>query len=138
MSEAWQKKSIGNSVVDFNIISTSLYFVFMWFALRYYQVNLTIEKGYSYLERCEQKLSTNGTFNIDREGRDYGKNYPSLKWLAHRIYVFVFPFLVIFTSAVSICHECCNDHSYRTLNIVFLLLVVLLSILYLEDRILGK
>lgn len=138
VSDAWQKMNIGKPVVDFNIISTSLYFVFMWFSLRYYQVNLTIERGYSYLERCEQKLSTNGIFSIDREGGNYGKNYPWLKWLAHRIYVFVFPLLVIFTAVASICHECCNEHSYRSFNIVFLLLVVLLSILYLVDRILGK
>ena len=45
VSDAWQKMNIGKPVVDFNIISTSLYFVFMWFSLRYYQVNLTIERG---------------------------------------------------------------------------------------------
>ena len=53
VSDAWQKMNIGKPVVDFNIISTSLYVVFMWFSLRYYQLNLTIERGYSYLERCE-------------------------------------------------------------------------------------
>ena len=138
LSEAWQEIKLGRSVVDFNIISTALYFVFMWFILRYYQVNLTIEKGYSYLDRCEQKLSANGSFKIDREGGNYGKNYPWLKWLAHCIYVFVFPLLVISASVASICYEYCNDYLYRTLNIIFLLLVVLMSLLYLIDRTLRK
>lgn len=138
ISDAWQEKNIGSSVVDFNIISTALYFVFMWMSLRYYQVNLTIEKGYAYLDRCEQKLSSNGNFLIDREGGNYGKNYPWLKWLAHVIYVFVFPILVVIVSAANICNECCNHYSYRTINIIFLVLVVVMSLLYLIDRILGK
>ena len=104
-SSALQEQNIGKVVIDFNIVATALYFVLMWLTMRYYQINLTIEKTYSYLEKCEKSLNKDGYFSIDREGGDYEKNYPWLKWLAHRIYVFVFPLLIITASIISIIHH---------------------------------
>ena len=135
VSTALQEQNIGKVVVNFNIISTILYFAFMWLALRYYQINLTIERGYRYLDRCEKKLSESSNYRIDREGSNYLKNYPFLKWIAHRIYAYLFPLLVIVVSIVGICRECGNVQSYKTLNIIFLLLVVIMTVLYLADRI---
>lgn len=129
-----QEKNIGKAVVDFNIISTILYFTFMWLALRYYRVNLTIETGYDYLDNCEKELSKSDSFKIDREGKNYLKDYPCLKWLAHRIYVYLFPILVIAVSISGICHECGYTHSYGTLNVIFLALVIVMTFMYLVDR----
>lgn len=135
VSVALQERNMGKVIIDFNIISTVLYFVFMWLALRYYQVNLTIENGYGYIGRCEQELSKSANFIINREGGNYEKDYPWLKWLAHRIYVYLFPVLVIAVSLAGICHECKNTWSYRLLNIIFLTLVILITIAYLRDRV---
>lgn len=134
-----QEQNIGKAIVDFKIITTVLYFVFLWFTMRYYQINLTVEKTYNYIERCEAKLSSaSGGLKIDRESGDYEKNYPWLKWLVHRIYVYVFPILVIAAATISIMKECSIDDSNRLLNIVFLSLVIVLSILYLINRAFGK
>ena len=135
VSAALQEHNLGKSVINFNIISTVLYFVFMWFTLRYYQVNLTIETGYAYLGHCEKELSKSKGFTIDREGANYLKDYPYLKWLAHRIYVYLFPILVIAVSISGICYECGNAQPYGALNAIFLAMVVFMTLLYLIDRI---
>lgn len=134
VSAALQEHNLGKSVINFNIISTVLYFVFMWFTLRYYQVNLTIETGYAYLGHCEKELSKSEGFTIDREGANYLKDYPYLKWLAHRIYVYLFPILVIAVSISGICYECGNAQPYGALNAIFLAMVVFMTFLYLVDR----
>ena len=134
VSAALQEHNLGKSVINFNIISTVLYFVFMWFTLRYYLVNLTIETGYAYLGHCEKELSKSKGFTIDREGANYLKDYPYLKWLAHRIYVYLFPILVIAVSISGICYECGNAQPYGALNAIFLAMVVFMTFLYLVDR----
>lgn len=138
VSTTFQEQKIGKAVVDFKIIASILYFAFMWLSMRYYQINLTIEKAYSYIKLCEDRLSAKGEYRINREGGDYLKNYPWLKWVAHRIYVFLFPLLIIVASIVSIVQECCCDDTNRLINILFLSIVVVLSLLYLRDRICAK
>ena len=138
ISSALQEHKIGKVVIDFNIVTTALYFVLMWLTMRYYQINLTIEKTYTYLDRCEKDLSRDGTFKIDREGGDYEKNYPWLKMVVHRIYVYVFPLLIITVSVISIIHELCYTGANKCFNIFFLSMTIILSVLYLINRIFGK
>ena len=138
VSSSLQKQNIGKDLLDFNIVATALYFVFMWLTMRYYQINLTIEKTYEYIKRCETNISTKGTFKIDRESGDYEKNYPWLKWVTYRVYVYVFPVLIVVAAVVSIINGLGNQNANRCLDIVFLSIVVVLSILYLMNRIWGK
>ena len=137
-SSVIQEQKIGKTIVDFNIITSVLYFAFLWLSMRYYQINLTIEKTYTYITKCEEVMSATGDLKIDREGGDYEKNYPWLKWVAHRIYVFVFPLLMIISSVVSIVQECGLNDTNKFLNIVFLSMVLILSLLYVINRIWGK
>ena len=138
ISSSLQKQNIGKEVIDFNIVTTALYFVFMWLTMRYYQICLTIEKVYEYIKRCEMNISTGGSFKIDRESGDYVKNYPWLKWVTHRIYVYLFPVLIIVASVVSIIFVWSNQNANRFLDTTFLSVVVILSVLYLLNRIWGK
>ena len=138
VSTSLQVQNIGKALIDFNIISAILYFVFMWLALRYYQVTLTIERSYDYIHHCEEELSKSDSFKIDREGGNYLKDYPCLKSLAHMVYVYLFPGLVIVVSLIGVCRECGNISSYALLNVFFLVLVILITILYLVDRINNK
>ena len=138
VSSVIQKQKIGKIIVDFNIITSALYFAFLWISMRYYQITLTIEKTYTYIAKCEKVMSATGEFKIDREGGDYEKNYPWLKWLAHRIYVIIFPLLIVIASIVTIVQECGLDKTNRLLNIIFLTLVILLSLLYMVNRFFGK
>ena len=138
VSSSLQQQKIGKEVLDFNIVATALYFAFMWLSMRYYQINLTIEKTYDYIKRCEANISARGSFIIDREGGDYEKNYPWLKWLVHRIYVFIFPLLILIASVTGIIVEVGLDDSNRVMNILFLTITIMLSLLYLLNRICGK
>lgn len=137
-SATLQEQKLGRSFVDFSVIASALYFVFLWISMRYYQINLTIERTYDYISDCEAKLSKGGDYKIKREGSDYEKKYPWLKWVVHRIYVYVFPILIVVASVLSIVQECGNQGANRFLDIVFLSFVVILSILYLLNRIFGK
>ena len=137
-SSVIQEKEVGKILVDFNIITSVLYFAFLWLAMRYYQINLTIEKTYNYISKCEKAMSATGNLKIDREGGDYEKNYPWLKWLIHRIYVFGFSLLVIVASTISIVQECSLENTNRLLNIFLLSLVIVLSLLYMINRLFGR
>lgn len=137
-SSAIQEQKIGRVIVDFSIITSAMYFAFLWLAMRYYQINLTIEKTYTYITKCEEAMNATGDLKIDREGSNYEKNYPLLKWVAHRIYVFVFPLLIIVASVVSIVQECGLNDTNKFLNIIFLSIVIVLSLLYVINRIWGK
>ncbi len=139
VSSLIQEQNIGRAIIDFNIITDILYFVFLWFTMRYYQINLTVEKTYNYIKKCEEKLSSASRgLIIDREGGDYEKNYPLFKWLVHRIYVYVFPILIIIAATISIMKECGTENTSWFLNIIFLSLVIVLSILYLINRAFDK
>ena len=91
-----QRETNSSIIIDFKYISVSFSYIYLWLLMQYYQICLTIEKTYSYIQEVEKKLSSQGEFYLKREGEDYLTFYPWLKNLNHLIYVFVFPLLFIF------------------------------------------
>jgi hypothetical protein len=73
-----------------------LLFSVLIIVIKYFQINLLIERQYKYLHHIEKKLSQKlDDFNIFREGRAYLNEYPFYSSIIHRIYTIGFPILLI-------------------------------------------
>lgn len=131
-SYAKNKLSFNGSLIDFRILNTGLIYVLLWLVLQYYQICLTIERGYEELGDMEKELSKNGV-TISREGKSYSKNYPLLKNVANFIYSWGIPVGIFILSISRIMSEHKSGIGSWS-DYIGLSLVCLLSMLYFSDR----
>ena len=133
------KAQVNNLVFDFEFINTGLIIAFFWFSLQYYMVVLQIEKMYKYLDQCEASLCVGYTgFKINREGAYYLKSYPWMKTLADRFFVLGIPIGFITLSVCKIVNEWCWISKLHYIDIIFLFLTSLYSLLYISNRVLHE
>jgi hypothetical protein len=126
---------VPDATIGFDIINLLFELLFLWVVVSYYQVNFTVERTYKYIHAIEAKLSSN-EFSINREGKDYKKDYPFLLTLVHWFYIIALPILVIVFSVLKIIH--CRDYGFVALQIVVLAVVIIFSILYIFHRCFHK
>lgn len=127
---------IADLVFDFQFINTGLIIAFFWFSLQYYMAVLQIEKMYKYLDQCEKLLCEGYTgFKINREGAYYLKSYPWMNTLADRLFVLGIPIGFITLSVCKIVNEWCWISNLHYIDIIFLLLTSLYSLLYISNRV---
>lgn len=120
---------------DFNVINTGLILAFFWFSLQYYMVVLQIEKMYKYIKECEDKLSNAfSDFDINREGAYYLKSYPWLKVFANEFFVLGIPIGFIILTVSKIINEWNWTAELKLVDIVFLALTTIFSLLYISNR----
>ena len=130
------KAQVDNLVFDFEFINTGLIIAFFWFSLQYYMVVLQIERMYKYLDQCEASLCAGYTgFKINREGAYYLKSYPWMKTLADRFFVLGIPIGFITLSVCKIINEWCWISKLHYIDIIFLFLTTLYSLLYISNRV---
>ncbi len=130
------KTQVDNLVFDFEFINTGLIIAFFWFSLQYYMVVLQIERMYKYLDQCEASLCAGYTdFKINREGAYYLKSYPWMKTLADRFFVLGIPIGFITLSLCKIVNEWCWISKLHYIDIIFLFLTSLYSLLYISNRV---
>lgn len=130
------KAQVDNLVFDFEFINTGLIIAFFWFSLQYYMVVLHIERMYKYLDQCESSLCAGYTgFKINREGAYYLKSYPWMKTLADRFFVLGIPIGFITLSVCKIVNEWCWISKLHYIDIIFLFLTSLYSLLYISNRV---
>lgn len=121
---------------DLQFINTGLIIAFFWFSLQYYMIVLQIEKTYTYIGDCEEKLCDSFTeFKINREGVCYLKSYPWLKTLADKFFVLGIPIGFIVLSICKIVNECSWLSCLRFVDFVFLILTLIYSLLYISNRV---
>jgi len=96
-SQAIFEKKIGiKEFSNFKLLNSLSLFGLLSITIKYFQVNLLIERQYNYLHHVEKKLSLKlENFNIFREGKAYLDNYPIYGSILHRIYTIGFPILLI-------------------------------------------
>ena len=76
------------------LIQTSLWIILLYLTMRYFQTNIQIERHYLYLNKLENELTKEG-LKIDREGKNYLKDYPFVCDFIDFIYKYIFPSLYI-------------------------------------------
>lgn len=118
-----------NISFQFYVIQSLTWVITLYFTMRYYQLNVGIERMYARLDNLEKQLSENGKLDFGREGKDYATNYPLVLDLVDIFYkwIFIFVYLIImFTKIFS--------ESYRQPTFIFDCIMfsgcVLLTFLY--------
>lgn len=122
-------------VFDFHFINTGVILVLFWYLLQYYLIVLQIEKMYTYLAECEQRLTdTIPTFPINRESVFYFKSYPWLKDIADYFFVLGIPIGFIVLSVAKIVNEWSWTTTLRFVDFIILGLIIFFSFLYISNR----
>lgn len=130
---------VNNLVFDFEFINTGLIIAFFWFSLQYYLIVLQIEKMYKYLDQCEASLCAGYTgFKINREGAYYLRSYPWMKTLADKFFVLGIPIGFIALSVCKIVNEWSWISNLHYIDIIFLILTSLYSLLYISNRVFNE
>jgi hypothetical protein len=119
-----------------SVLNNLLWFLLLSTSLRYFQVNILINRQYDYIHELEEKLSkiadTEGF--IQREGYGYLKDYPLFLDWVHMLYTWIFPLLLILVSVTKIASEVVLTKQFSwslLVSIIFFLIIIITSILYL-------
>ena len=134
LANAFIQSEFKGVTIEFKYINSVLLFAFLWLTILYYQINLLIEKMYSYIHEVESNLSRNGDYHISREGKSYLRHYPWLSFIVHRIYTILFPLLIILMSGIKIYYEYKQSYVLLYVDAIAVFFIILSSILYLSNR----
>lgn len=119
---------------EMKYLNTGGIFLFLWVMTRYYQVVFQIEKMYLYLSDCEDKLSEDKQYIVNREGAYYLNSYPWFKDVVNVCYVALLPIAIIIVAVVKIVNECTWTTHFKIVDFIGLGLIIILSLLYLSNR----
>lgn len=128
---------INGLVINFKYIEIGINLLFLLVAMTYFQVNLTVERTYSYLHQLENRLSQ-GQYTVKREGLDYLESYPWLLSFIHIAYVVGLPVIILVFSIVRILHEWGNWNSYNIINSIVIAFIIVVTMLYISNRLMGE
>lgn len=101
--------------------------------MRYYQINVYIERQYNYIHSLEEDISREAGIKFDREGGDYLSNYPKMNSFMDILYKWIFPIIY----CLIICYKIINEYIVSKFSFLLILNTVLfiscfvLTILYL-------
>lgn len=116
-----------------SIIQSLLWLVLLYLTMRYYQINVYVERQYKYIHSLEKDIAQNAQIKFDREGGDYLSNYPKMNSFMDILYKWVFPIIYCLVICCKIISEYTN--SKFNLSIIFdsviFLSCFILTILYL-------
>ena len=119
---------------EMKYLNTCVIFLFLWVMTRYYQVVFQIEKMYLYLTDCEDNLSEDKKFVVNREGAYYLKSYPWYKDVVNACYVALQPIAIIIVAVVKIVNEIGWATNFKIVDFCGLGLIIVLSLLYISNR----
>ncbi|MCX6717534.1 MAG: hypothetical protein NTU76_02570 [Candidatus Taylorbacteria bacterium] len=123
--------------LDFSVIGSIVWFLLLIFTLRYFQINVFIERQYSYVHKIEGILNGEiGKEIITREGKSYLSDYPIFSDWMCLLYTLIFPLLLILTATAKIIGELLNISMYgwslnSGLNFGVFILLLISIVLYL-------
>ena len=76
-----------------NIIQIVAMFSMLYCSIRYYQININIDRMYTYIHKIEKEVAKNINKSIEREGMGYISNYPKTLDFIDYSYKYIFPVL---------------------------------------------
>lgn len=115
--------------LELRLLTSTVLFFICFIMIKYYQINIHIERRYTYIHEAEELLSSisNGLI-ISREGKSYLNDYPYLSNVISLLYKYVFPLLIVALTWYSFS---INTNSYFWFDLLATILVTILTILYL-------
>ena len=116
-----------------SIIQSLLWLILLYFTMRYYQINVYVERQYNYIHSLEDDIAKEAVVKFDREGGDYLSNYPIMNSFMDILYKWVFPIIY----CLIICYKIIVEYKVPKFSLLLILNTILfascfvLTILYL-------
>lgn len=123
-----------NLYFSMNIIQLVIMFSMLFFLIRYYQINISIDRMYNYLHKVEEEVAKNINNCISREGDNYLKDYPKTLNFIYFSYKYIFPILLmIFIIIRLLINNTWNNWKIKMFEIFITIAILILNILYMYD-----
>lgn len=125
-------KKLNNSIFE-----TILLYGIIWVLLLYFQLIITVDRGYKYLHRLEKTMNDNfKTIEITREDKFYTEHYTNYSNIVRSIYKYLFP-LSILCGVLSVYIYNLSDDDFiyiKVLNGFLVLIIITIVIKFLFRR----
>lgn len=117
-----------------NIIQIVAMFSMLYCSIRYYQININIDRMYTYIHKIEKEVAKTINKSIEREGMGYISNYPKTLDFIYYSYKYIFPVLfMVLLSIRLIINNTWNNWIIKGLEILITFALIVLNILYMYD-----
>lgn len=106
----------------------------LYCVVRYYQINIQIDRTYPYIHKLEEELTSQIGKNIEREGKNYLSQYPKTQNIVYYSYKYIFPVLFIFALIYRlIFNNTWNNPLIKTAEVIITVILIILNIVYAID-----
>ena len=117
-----------------NTIQIILMVSMLYCVVRYYQINVYIDKNYPYIHRLEKELSQDIGKCFGKEGQNYLNDYPKTQNIVYYSYKYIFPILFILALIYRVIFNNTWDSPIiKTMEIVITSIIIILNIVYTID-----
>lgn len=117
-----------------NIIQISIMISMLYCVIRYYQINIQINRIYPYIHTIENELSKQISKNFTREGKNYLKEYPKTQNIVYFCYKYIFPvFYIIALIYRVVINNTWNSPVIKSIEVIITILLIILNIVYMID-----
>lgn len=130
LMERWQM----GFYFSINIIQIVIMISMLYCVIRYYQINIYIDKSYPYIHKLEKELSSQVGNTIEREGKNYLNNYPKTQNIVYYSYKYIFPVLFIIALIYRfIINNTWNNPAIKIPEGLITIILITLNIVYAID-----
>lgn len=117
-----------------NIIQIAIMISMLYCVIRYYQINIQINRIYPYIHTIENELSKQISKNFTREGKNYLKEYPKTQNIVYFCYKYIFSvFYIIALIYRVIINNTWNSPVIKSIEVIITILLIILNIVYMID-----
>lgn len=117
-----------------NSIQLIMMFSMLYCSIRYYQINIGIDRMYNYLHKVEKEISKKINTCISREGDSYLKNYPKTLNFIYFSYKYIFPILFMTSVIIRLfVNNTWDNWKVKIFEIFITIAILILNILYMYD-----
>lgn len=120
---------------DINLLNNILWFLLLSLSLRYFQINLLINRQYIYIGNIESNICKRVKCNdyIFREGKDYLNDYPCFLDWVHFLYTWTLPLVLVIVSFCKLILEAIMSSDFLDwcFGAMFFIMILITTILYL-------
>jgi len=117
-----------------NILQIVIMFSMLYCTIRYYQININIDRTYIYLHKIESEVAEKINKNIGREGANYLTKYPKTLNFIYYSYKYIFPSIFLLLLIIRlIINNTWNNWKIKIFELFITGVLVILNILYMYD-----
>ena len=117
-----------------NTVQIVLMISLLYCVIRYYQINIQIDKTYPYIHKIEEELSKQISKNFEREGKNYLNQYPKTQNIVYYSYKYIFPILFIIALIYRlILNSTWNNPLIKIIEAIITVILIILNIVYIID-----